>query len=98
MIDIINHPTPPCSPPPHFLIISDSLAALIVIQDPFSLHPLVIRIHALFSSITFSHLKISFCWVMEYCGIRGNEAVNQAAKSATTLPKFTLTPFHPLSI
>jgi len=82
-IDIIDHPTPTSTPPHHFLIISNSLAAFIAFQNSSFLHPMVLRIHALFSSIASSPLKISFCWVLGHCGIRGNEAI----KSATTLPQ-----------
>ena len=51
------------SPSP-FLIISDSLAALLAIAQLSSSHPLVTRIHFLLTTFTATSFPVTFIWAL----------------------------------
>jgi len=69
-----------------FLICSDPLSSLSAISDTSSTHPLVNRIHTLLSTLTSIPFRITSIWAPSHRGVRGNENIDAAAKSAAHLP------------
>jgi len=70
-----------------FPICSDSLSSLSAIFNTSSTHPLVNRIHTLVLTLTSIPVRITFVWVPSHRGIRGNENIDAATKSAAHLPR-----------
>ena len=70
-----------------FLIISDSLSALKILQNRKITHHILAGIHDKHTYLIRSEMKnIIFVWVPSHIGIRGNEVVDRAAKAALLLP------------
>jgi ribonuclease HI len=65
-----------------FLILSDSLSALQAIHNLKYDHPILIKIHELYSQLIQEERGIVFVWVPGHVGIRGNSAADSAAKDA----------------
>ena len=57
-----------------FLILSDSLSALQAIHNLKYDHPVLIKIHELYSQLIQEEREIIFVWVPGHVGIRGNSA------------------------
>ena len=76
-------------PPGHFLLLTDSLSSLISLQNPFSSHPLIQRLHLSLLSLSESNSSITLCWIPGHIGLPGHDAVDRAAKQATLLTKIT---------
>jgi ribonuclease HI len=67
------------------IIYSDSKSALQALEDRWTTNPLLRRVLELHTNIRKSKLVI-FCWVPSHVGIKGNEAADQAAKTALDSP------------
>ena len=63
-----------------FMIFSDSLFAIQALGKLKTDHPLRIQIQELLHEINTDQKEIVFMWVLGHVGIRGNEAVDRAAK------------------
>lgn len=66
------------------IIFSDSLAALIALQDIFSTQPLVRDALTGIESLIRNGVSVYLCWIPGHCGIEGNELADQGAKAAIT--------------
>ena len=77
-----HHHSHSLAEPSPFLVISDSVAALLAIAQPYSSHPLVTRIPPLITTFTAISIPVTFIWAPSYQGIPGNENVHSAAKQA----------------
>ena len=64
----------------NFIVCSDSLSSLQAIDDIYSTHPLVVKIHYLLLHLREIGKNILFCWVPGHVGIRGNVQADTAAK------------------
>jgi ribonuclease HI len=78
-----------------FLIISDSLSAIQAITSMKLSHPLLPDILGLYSSMARQGKIIVFLWVPSHVGIRGNTAVDTAAKDALGLEPSDTHPYVP---
>ena len=65
-----------------FVIVSDSLSALMALESFNPIHPIVSDIQEWFNLVTVSHKKVDFCWAPSHVGILGNEAADEKAKLA----------------
>lgn len=70
----------------HIAIISDSMSALQGLNDMYSKHPIVRRIHEYLIMLEQIKKTIHFIWAPGHVGIVGNEMADKAAKDALTLP------------
>jgi len=73
-------------PPLKFLILSDSLSSLLVIQDFHSTNPIVQWIHILIHSLTSSLSSISILWIPGHIDLEEHDAVHRAAKQSLLSP------------
>ena len=65
-----------------FLILTDSLSALHSLTNPYSIQPLVQRIHLTLHLLFLNNIEIVSLWILSHIGIRGNDLVDTAAKAA----------------
>lgn len=66
----------------HILILSDSLSALLALQNPLHPNEITQNIQLIFKSTT---KNIEFMWVPSHIGITGNEMADKAADLATKI-------------
>ena len=64
------------------MILSDSLSVLQAIHNLKCDHPVVIKIHELYSQLIQKERGIAFVWVAGHIGIRDNSAADSAAEDA----------------
>ncbi|KAI5746926.1 hypothetical protein M8J77_009130 [Diaphorina citri] len=76
---IINHPAM------RFLIVSDSMGSLSAIANPYFSCPIISQIYAAWSNLKAVGKYVKLIWCPSHCGIRGNEAVDQAAKDPLSI-------------
>jgi len=67
------------------LIISDSLSALLALENPYPKNEIIQTIQ---EKLTHSRKKIEFMWVPSHTGIIGNELADKAANEAIASPSF----------
>lgn len=65
-----------------FVICSDSLSAILALNNIYSRNSLVIKIHDALQSM---QIKVVFLWIPGHSGIRGNEIADKMAKEALSL-------------
>ena len=70
-------------PSSSFVIFSDSLSALTILQSCLVSHPLVLKILEWLFRLSVKKKSVQFCWVPSHVGIPGNERVDALARSAT---------------
>ena len=68
--------------PGRYVIISDSLSALQVVTNPFTLHAAVVSMHTTLRELQQQGFEVQFCWSPSHVGIRGNERADDLARSA----------------
>ncbi|KAL1447108.1 hypothetical protein WDU94_013918 [Cyamophila willieti] len=73
-----------------FLIVSDSLSALMALSNPGFACPIICQIFSLWSELKTSGKFVSLLWCPSHCGINGNEAVDLAAKNPVSLEPLKL--------
>jgi ribonuclease HI len=78
-----------------FLIVSDSLSSIHSLASMKLTHPTLSEIHDLHSKLVREGKSIAFLWVPSHVGIRGNTAVDAAAKDALGLEPSELNPYVP---
>jgi ribonuclease HI len=78
-----------------FLIVSDSLSSIQSLASMKLTHPTLSEIHDLHSKVVREGKRITFLWVPSHVGIRGNTAVDAAAKDALGLEPSELNPYVP---
>ena len=76
-------------PQQNYILLTDSLSSLQALSDPFSTNPIIQRIFL--SLLTISSIKshLTFIWIPGHINFSPHEAVDEAAKKATSLPKIT---------
>ncbi|KAI5708247.1 hypothetical protein M8J77_018932 [Diaphorina citri] len=70
---IIVHPSD------RFLIVSDSRSALAALSNVSFTNPLVSKVYYCWNLLKTRNKDVHFLWCPSHCGIRGNEAVDEAA-------------------
>jgi len=73
-------------PEQNYLLLTDSLSSLQALTDPFSTNPLIQRIHLSLLTIDSLKSQITFLWIPGHIDFPPHEAVDAAAKQATSLP------------
>ena len=68
-----------------FLIISDSLSALMAFENRNISHPFLCDLHDAHTQLLTQGKRIVFMWVPSHVGIHGNHVVDKAAKKALDL-------------
>lgn len=84
---VAEHLTSEVIPDNYILTCSVSLSALQSIQNYFSSHPIVRRIHQVLSIF---RRTIIFMWVQSHVGINGNEIADQLANTGILLKETQL--------
>ena len=87
------------SPPPKFLLLTDSLSSLLTIQDTYSDNPIAQSIHVFLNSVTASSITVSFRRILGHIGLPKHDAVDIAAKESLLSPTITdssITPAYDL--
>lgn len=70
----------------NFVICSDSKSSLQSIENIFSEHPIVQKIHKILKDINDQHRSVVFLWIPSHIGILGNEIVDNLAKMSIQKP------------
>lgn len=65
-------------------ILSDSMSVLSAIKNSDFRNPIICRIKKNTLKLIARNIKVTFIWIKGHSGIRGNEMVDQAAKSAVS--------------
>ncbi|KAI5735791.1 hypothetical protein M8J77_022637 [Diaphorina citri] len=68
-----------------FLIVSDSMGSLSAIANPYFSCPIISQIYTAWSDLKAVGKYVKLIWCPSHCGIRGNEAVDQAAKDPLSI-------------
>ncbi|KAL1448403.1 hypothetical protein WDU94_005494 [Cyamophila willieti] len=68
-----------------FLIVSDSLSALMALSNPGFSCPIISQLFSVWSELKSRGKFVSLLWCPSHCGISGNEAVDLAAKNPVSL-------------
>ncbi|KAI5750827.1 hypothetical protein M8J77_001575 [Diaphorina citri] len=76
---IKNHPAM------RFLLVSDSMGSLSAIANPYFSCPIISQIYSAWCDLKTVGKYIKLMWCPSHCGIRGNEAVDQAAKDPLSI-------------
>ena len=74
------------SPQSSFVLFSDSLSALLMLQKASCCHPIVLQILEWLFRISVRKKSVTFCWVPSHVGVSRNEQVDVLARAATTFP------------
>ena len=69
----------------YFIIFSDSLSVLLSLHNMKVDNPLILKLLEKLHHISCAHKTIYLCWIPSHIGIRGNEAVDMAAKESLNL-------------
>ena len=72
-----------------YLLLTDSLSSLHSLQDSSPLNPLVQRILLILHSLSSINCKITFMWIPGHINLPEHDAVDLAAKRATSLSRIT---------
>jgi ribonuclease HI len=74
-----------------YIVYTDCLSVLQSLSSPDQhSNPLIFKVLKAFEHLIFSGFTIKFCWVPSHVGIKDNELVDKAAKSATDYLQFDL--------
>ncbi|KAI5708458.1 hypothetical protein M8J77_003507 [Diaphorina citri] len=76
---IKNHPAM------RFLLVSDSMGSLSAIANPYFSCPIISQIYSAWCDLKTVGKYVKLMWCPSHCGIRGNEAVDQAAKDPLSI-------------
>ena len=74
---------------PHWLSLSLHFTSLHSLSNRISTNPFIQRIHSTLLSLHSIDSQITFIWVPGHIGFPEHDAVDKAAKPATSLPKMT---------
>ena len=69
----------------YFIIFSDSLSVLLSLHNMKVDNPLILKLLEKLHHLSCAHKTIYLCWIPSHIGIRGNEAVDMAAKESLNL-------------
>ena len=69
----------------YFIIFSDSLSVLLSLHNMEVDNPLIIKVLEKLHHLSCAHKTIYLCWIPSHISIRGNEAVDMAAKESLNL-------------
>ena len=69
----------------YFIIFSDSLSVLLSLHNMKVDNPLILKLLEKLHHLSCAHKTIYLCWILSHIGIRGNEAVDMAAKESLNL-------------
>ena len=69
----------------YFIIFSDSLSVLLSLHNMKLDNPLILKLLEKLHHLSCAHKTIYLCWIPSHIGIRGNEAVDMAAKESLNL-------------
>jgi ribonuclease HI len=69
-----------------FVIFSDSLSALITLQNKRTPHPLARILQHQIDNLNQEGKTVKLCWIPSHVGIDGNESADKLAKAAALLP------------
>ena len=72
-----------------YILLTDSLSALLSIQDPYTSNPITQRIHIILYTLSSIHSPVVFICIPSHVGFPDHDKVDQAAKDSTLLPKIT---------
>ena len=72
-----------------YLLLSDSLSSLHSLQNPSPSNSLVQRILLVLHSLNSINCEVSFIWIPGHINLKEHDAVDLAAKHATSLPRIT---------
>lgn len=73
----------------NYILLTDSLSSLQSLTNPFSTNPIVQRIYLTLLTIKSINSNVTFVWIPGHIGFRPHDAVDEAAKKATSSPKIT---------
>lgn len=76
-------------PNSQFLLLTDSLSSLHSLTDPYSSNPLVQRIQLTLLTLSSINSHVTFGWIPGHIDFPKHDAVDRAAKQATSLPHIT---------
>lgn len=83
-------------PHKNYLLLTDSLSSLQSLTNPFSTNPVIQRIYLQLLTIKSINSNLTFIWIPGHINYPPHDAVDEAAKKATSSPKITdLTPTPP---
>ncbi|KAI5699181.1 hypothetical protein M8J77_012826 [Diaphorina citri] len=68
-----------------FLLVSNSIGSLSVIANPYFSCPIISQIYSAWCDLKTVGKYVKLMWCPSHCGIRGNEAVDQAAKDPLSI-------------
>ena len=77
------------SPNGKYLLLTDSLSSLHSLMDPYSIHPLIQRIHLTLQALHSINTQITFIWIPGHIGLPEHDAVDRAAQQATSFTNIT---------
>ena len=69
-----------------YVIFSDSLSSLRMLQNSRNMHPSAMKILYKLSELRRQNKHVYFCWIPSHVGITGNERVDEAAQQAAQSP------------
>ena len=76
-------------PQKNYLLLTDSLSSLQSLTNPFSTNPVIQRIHLTLLTIKTINSNLTFIWIPGHINYSPHDAVDEAAKEATTYPNIT---------
>jgi len=68
----------------NFIIFTDSLSVINIIQRYESTHPIVLKILSWLIQLSSRHKTIQFCWFPSHVDVAGNEAADEASRQIAT--------------
>lgn len=68
-----------------FIVCTDSMSSINLLNDMYSVNPLVTKIHETSQRIAAMGKTVVIMWVPSHCGIVGNELADEASRTATSL-------------
>ena len=76
-------------PQTNYILLTDSLSSLQALSDLFSSNPIIQRIHLALFTIYSIKSHITFIWIPSHINFSPHDAVDKAAKEATSFSKIT---------
>ena len=78
-----------------YTLLTDSLSSLHSLTDPFATNPLIQRILIVLSTLNSNNINVTFIWIPGHINFPDHDAVDQAAKHATSLSTISDQSFLP---